>query len=68
MVGVARKRRAQYPHVAARQADVTQLPCDEETCVFRCTFPDAAPGCRRGEGNAEVTCVLRPGGSLSSVL
>ncbi|TFC63835.1 class I SAM-dependent methyltransferase [Cryobacterium sp. TMT2-4] len=62
MVGVARKRLAKYPHVAARQADVTQLPFDDETFDFVVSFLMLHHVVDWEKAIAEVARVLRPGG------
>ena len=62
MVGAARKRLAKYPHVAARQADVTQLPFDDETFDFVVSFLMLHHVVDWEKAIAEVARVLRPGG------
>ena len=62
MVGAARKRLAKYSHVAARQADATQLPFDDETFDFVVSFLMLHHVVDWEKAIAEVARVLRPGG------
>ena len=62
MVGAARKRLTKYPHVAALQADVRQLPFDDGTFDFVVSFLMLHHVVDWEKAIAEVARVLRPGG------